>query len=359
MATEKEELTATGTATSTRLDETSQSSQSGCSLVSSDVVPDAVTATESGNYQCPICGRKFKSIGSLKGHIVRVHRRNPTDVLGSEEEAPASRPRSVGESGLEREPEPLPTLADHLLKVLELSGIKGRAAEAVVEICRNRGFDIQTLEYALMQATIPYDKRKLAIELWATKLGEEIPHDIAVRYNIAPYRFYSYQYPPHRSPSPPANPAQSVIEAKTIEVLGQVVNTLLTTTLNRPQPNYDNGIIKELIESNRRLQMELAKMREELYKKDLEYLKREIDRLSKEKVGRSEWDFLTEMLKNIGSKTEKLVSLYEYVVKASLTPAEPIPEKYKQAPPQTSQELLEELEAAGLVESEEPEGENK
>ena len=59
------------------------------------------------------------------------------------------------------------------------------------------------------------------------------------------------------------------------------------------------------------------------------------------------------MLKNIGSKTEKLISLYEYVVKASLTPAEPVPDKYKQAPPTTSEFLLRELEKEGLVEADE------
>ena len=60
------------------------------------------------------------------------------------------------------------------------------------------------------------------------------------------------------------------------------------------------------------------------------------------------------MLKNIGSKTEKLVSFYEYVVNAGLQPAKQVPEKYRIGAT-TSEELLRELEAAELIETDEDE----
>jgi len=283
---------------------------------------------EEKEFKCPVCGKVFRSEKALKVHLGKAHK---------------------GEEVVE-EPEALPTLSEQLSYVLKLAGLNDRLVNAVLEIVKNTGFSLFDVERALSTAGVSYDKRKLILQLWSLRTGEPIPKDLAVRYNLFMPRnpvvdgwdVYGYGY------GGPA-PQTMQVEGKAIEILGQIVSTLLSSKTQQPVPVPSNSdaIIKDLMENNLKLQEEVAKLREQLVQKELEFLRREIERLKQEKVGRTEYDLIAEALKNVSSKTDKLLDMVKAIVMSSIKP-QGVPEKYKEG--KTEESILKPLEDAGLVE---------
>jgi len=294
---------------------------------------EASSPSEVKEYRCPVCGKAFDSEKALKVHVARAH----------------SKRREKAEETEEAEaPETLPTLSEQLSYILKLAGLNDRMVSAVLEIVQNTGFTLYDIEKALSTVGVSYDRKKLILQLWSLRAGEPIPRDLAVRYGLFRPRdpalgeWDEYYY----GARPMPNPAS---ETKAIEVLGQVVSTLLTR-VSQPQAvdtgnNGSDTLVKELLEANKLLQQQVLQLQEQLVKKDLDYLSRELERIKTERVGRTEYDLLAEALRNMSSKTDKLLSMLERIVESSVIP---IPKKYEKA--STDEEILDRLEEVGLVE---------
>ena len=158
-----------------------------------------------------------------------------------------------------------------------------------------------------------WDKRRLVLQLWAMKLGIPLPRELILKHDLVQPK--NYTSPTHDCYELAPLPADMKVIARSWKILGNLVTTLLEknsfTPAVTPAPNYNDGLMKELLEMNQRLQQEIIKLREEVYRKDLEYPSKQLEELKKNAGNANEYVVLLKALDNLEKKTTKLIKFLQ------------------------------------------------
>jgi len=257
-------------------------------------------------FVCSVCGKRFKTLSSLKGHVAGSgHKGGSSQYLRGEEERGISKVKEVEEPSI---PDPY----QHLQQMLITFGLTEKNSGAIVEFMKSYSVDDLYKLVEVCGEYMPRSRLKLFIESWANVRGILIPPEIeeSLGIDVQPRGFIhyprSYRRPVYEDEVSSRQDALSVI----MQGLVDMNKILLSKVTNNPNPNppatTDNSKIDLLLEKFNNLDERLKRLEEgeakKFKEKELEVQRESINK--QYEVQKAGLDLIKQQLQSINRKTD-------------------------------------------------------